>query len=206
MKIKCFLVFMMLLSVIVSMSSCSNTDDIIIKFNSEGTYSKDTVVRGAELIIRGTVSRKTADYTTNPEGSKTYDGFEVQNYPVRKYDVNIGEVYYGEMNEESLEVKLVGAIVSDNTYISDENGALIEEDPESYFWLEEGKEYIFFLRHQPDEEAARFGDEGGWRFVLGNVGAFEKQDDGTFANLKEGNNHFVFDETELKSKIQEIRG
>ncbi len=209
MNFKKSIILLMLFSIIISLSACnkskkeSEMDDIIIVHTEQSKLTLSDVTRSAELILRGTVTGIQKDYQTNPDGNKADKGIPLPNYPVRLYTIQIEELYHGEVEGETLTLKITGS--SDqltNAVYTDKN---VEEERKTPFFINPGKEYVFYLRYQTQEDAARFGDDAGWRLVLGRVGAFEKQEDGTFANMKKGTNHLTLTTEQVQKEIAALK-
>lgn len=138
-------------------------------------YSKETLLKESELILKGTVVEQGESAMTNPDGTlRSEEGYEIGNCMVTDYTVRIEELYKGTFEEETITVKVAtGHGLSPDLILYGEDKTTYLKDPVDIYELETGKTYVFALLPYEEHTDSRFS--GYYTF-----------DQSTFAPTEEG--------------------
>ena len=182
-NLKRFLVLMLVLMLILSLSSCKKEKSYLdICIDSESLYKSELIDR-AELIVRGRVLSKNYEEMSNPDGTKTdSSGVAVSNAQYAEYTVEIYDVYKGEYTGDTVNVMTEnGRDLSPDLILYGEDDDLILGSPLKRIDLDVGKECILLLVYV-DKHVA---DYSGYYPYAKGLGYYPLGEDGKYVALEE---------------------
>ena len=170
--------------VLLLVCGCASREEIQWEESSgcQVSVTEDLLLRSADLILSGELIEEKSPYYSDPEGNKKQeDGSAVLNAKVTEYVVKVDTVYKGKWSEKTVSFKI---------YSDHELAGGVWTPPK-------GKCLLALSLF----DAKAFGDTDGYMVTFDNAGYFVPEEDGLYANLVIGSNHFTIDPTTLPDKI-----
>ena len=168
-------------------------------FNT-ATFTKEMLLDGAVIILKGTVIEKTSEKMTNPTGKRRKaNGELITNTQIAEYTVEISEIYKGDYKGHTITVKTsngYGLSPDLILYGEDEKNILATSLKRQDFEI--GKECILLLGYVDEG----YEDRNGYYTVAGQWGYYPLNDAGSFQSEK----GIILDPKALSKEITASKG
>ena len=183
-KSRAVILFIIIVLLTFSATGCRMFKKGVTIDNVYPYYSKETLLKESELILKGTVMEQGESAMTNPDGTlRSEEGYEIGNCMVTDYTIRIEDLYKGNFEEETITVKVAnGHGLSPDLILYGEDKTTYLKEPIDIYELETGKTYVFtllpFVEHT-DNRFSGYYTSNQSTFALTEEGAFKNSNDST---------------------------
>lgn len=178
-----FLVLILALTLCFCACSALQKEKTVLNISStEGVFTKEMLLDGATLIVRGTVKEKTNEMMTNPTGKRKVNGEIIANRQITEYSFEISEIYKGTYEDKLITVKTSnGYGLTPDLILYGEDDKNILATPLQRHDFEVGKECIMTLIYIDDG----YEERNGYYTLAGHWGYYPLNEEGVFQNKRD---------------------
>jgi hypothetical protein len=144
--------------------------------------TQEEFVKNSELILSGTITKITAQYFTNPDGTlMTEEDVPALNAWVTEYEMDISQVYKGNYEDDIIRIKVYnGEGMTPDQFLYGEDGNAIVVSELSPYYLEVGVPCVVGLYYF-ERDYLKDG-ECGYNITYDDQGYFTIDEDGKYSN------------------------
>lgn len=178
-------IFSIILVLLLTSCAASPTErgkDTIMISADIALSTQEEFVKNSELILGGTITKVTAEYFTNPDGTlMTSEGILATNAWVTEYEMEISQVYKGDYEDDVIRIKVYNgeSLTPDQFLYGEDEDAMVVTELSPYY-LEVGAPCVVGLYYF-ERDYLKDG-ECGYNITYDSQGYFTLDEDGKYSN------------------------